>query len=232
MNYDKKELQFKTNTFELKEAPKEDDKCFYIQGYASTFGNKDRADDVIKKGAFLESIKEFKPKFLWQHKHDMPIGIIEKIYEDEIGLFIKVKLPKDDKFVSGQIIPQMRIGSVSDFSIGFNVKEFEMNGEDEDYVRVITQVKLWEVSLVTIPANPSANVTSFKSASMSDLNKIKTVKDAERFFKDNGFTNTQAKTAISRLKKVFRSEVEDTAQKSKVLTNDDLKELINQLEKI
>ena len=86
--------------------------------------------------------------------------------EDAKGLFVKGIMPKDDTFVSGRVIPQMKSGSVSDMSIGFMIKDYDI----KEGVRYLKEVSLLETSLVTIPMNPEANVTGFKNAvSYQDL---------------------------------------------------------------
>lgn len=140
---------------------KEDDEYYYIEGYASTFGNVDRHNDIVVKGAFEKTLRTRKPKLLWQHNMDEPIGVVDTIYEDERGLYMVAKMPKANTDVSN-IFSLVKAGAVSDFSIGFNAVQTEVN--EDTGIRMIKEVDLWEVSLVTIPANPAARLTSFKSA--------------------------------------------------------------------
>ena len=156
--------EYKSFNFEIKNYRNEEE-YFYFEGYASTFGNVDRGNDVIEKGAFIDTLKKDKFKILWQHKMIEPIGMPIKAYEDEKGLYIEAKLPKDDDdFVRGRVIPQMKCGTIDSMSIGFMVKEDDYR----DKVRVIKSVDLFEVSLVSMPMNPQAMVSSFKS---EDLEK-------------------------------------------------------------
>lgn len=152
------ELDF---SFEVKQV-NEDSEFFFFEGLGSTFNNKDRDDDVMLKGAFEESLKSMNPALLWQHDMTMPIGVFTEVKETSEGLYVKGKLPKEDTFVSGRVIPQMKVGSVTKMSVGFTIKSkndvFFENG-----IRFIKKVTLWEVSLVTIPANNSADVTAMKS---------------------------------------------------------------------
>lgn len=152
------ELDF---SFEVKQV-NEDSEFFFFEGLGSTFNNKDRDDDVMLKGAFEESLKSMNPALLWQHDMTMPIGVFTEVKETSEGLYVKGKLPKEDTFVSGRVVPQMKVGSVTKMSVGFTIKSkndiFFENG-----IRFIKKVTLWEVSLVTIPANNSADVTAMKS---------------------------------------------------------------------
>lgn len=153
--------------FLVKEFGEEED-FFTFEGYASTFGNIDLGDDVVMPGAFKDTIKELKDNgaflpVLWQHNHDQPLGIFTEMREDEKGLFVKGRLPKDDTFVSGRVIPQMKVGSINKMSIGYSCW-----GEGAftvvDGIRQLSKVKLWETSLVTVPMNPEAVVTGMKAA--------------------------------------------------------------------
>ncbi len=165
--------EYKSFSFEIKNYRNEEE-YFYFEGYASTFGNVDRGNDIIEKGAFTDTLKKDKFKILWQHKMIEPIGMPIKAYEDEKGLYIEAKLPKDDDFVRGRVIPQMKCGTIDSMSIGFIVKEDDYvdYGQDErerykEKVRVIKSVDLFEVSLVSMPMNPLAMVSSFKSEDLA-----------------------------------------------------------------
>jgi HK97 family phage prohead protease len=74
------------------------------------FGNKDLGNDVVVAGAFAKSLREHgMPLMLFNHKmEDAPIGTIVDAKEDKRGLWFKAELPKDDSFVSGRIIPQLK----------------------------------------------------------------------------------------------------------------------------
>ncbi len=149
-----------TVAFEVKQFTEEDE-LFRFEGFASTFGNLDFDDDVILPGAFRESLKKRTPVLLWQHNTGEPIGMPEEIFEDSDGLILKGVLPKADDLVRGRIIPQMKIGSIKSMSIGFSIPvegSFTENG-----IRFIKAIELFEVSLVTFPANPMALVSGFKT---------------------------------------------------------------------
>lgn len=158
-------------SFEVKNID-EDDRFYMFEGYASTFGNIDRGNDRVMKGAFKECIENMRSKavripgtdmsklmpVLWQHQHDNPIGSFVEMREDEKGLYVKGILPKDDDLVKGRVIPQMKAGSVSDMSIGYQIVDYTQ----EDGVLNLDKLNLFETSLVTIPMNAEANVTAFK----------------------------------------------------------------------
>lgn len=164
MEYEKKNLEYQNVKFEIKRIIDEDPEFFQFVGYGSTFGNVDRGQDVVVKGAFNDSLKRFTPKLLWQHDMEMPLGVFTEVYEDNIGLYVKGKMPKEDTFVSGRVIPQMKVGSIGEMSIGFTIDESDVREDDNgNKARFITKLHLWEVSLVTIPMNPAAGITDFKA---------------------------------------------------------------------
>jgi len=143
-------------TFEIK-AVTEDNNYYYFEGYGSTFGNEDLGGDVVVGGAFKKSLRKRKPKLLWQHDRNKPIGTIEEIKEDGNGLFLKASLPKFVSF-SNDIGGLLKAGAVDSMSIGFTTKDFDI----QKNVRHLKALDLYEVSVVTFPMNPEAVVTNVK----------------------------------------------------------------------
>lgn len=203
----------------------EDEKFFVFEGLASTFGNTDLVDDVVDKGAFLNSLALRMPKVLWQHDTSEPIGMPESLFETEQGLLIKARLPRDDTFVSGRVIPQMKVGSISSMSIGFTVKDFEIM----DGIRHLKEIDLFEISLVTFPANPAAQVQDFKNYTIDDIEHITTKKEYNEFLKGLGILSKQAREFLaSRFNQTLSKS--DTDSNAMLLTGN-IKSLTNELQK-
>jgi HK97 family phage major capsid protein/HK97 family phage prohead protease len=120
---------------------------YLIQGYANVYDVIDKHHDIIKRSAFSD-IENCDVKFLWQHMTDKPIGKILRLFSDQKGLFIEADL--DTNLVQGYEAARLvESGIIDGLSIGFEILEhFYENG-----MRVITKAKLWEVSIVTFPAN-------------------------------------------------------------------------------
>jgi HK97 family phage prohead protease len=156
-----KHIKVPFSIIETKETKENGTKYFTFKGYGSTFGNLDRVDDVVVRGAFLDSLKEFMPMLLWQHNWGEPIGIFVSCYEDDKGLYVEGKMPLDDDFVRGRVVPQMKIGSVKSMSIGYSIEKY--NYDENSGICYLQKLTLWEISLVTIPANPEAMITDMKS---------------------------------------------------------------------
>ena len=136
-----------------------------FEGYGSVFDNADLGNDVIRKGAFTKSLRRTGPKgikLLYQHKSDMPIGVFEKISEDEKGLYVKGQLALQTQ-AGKEAYELLKMGALSGLSIGFRTNEKGYHYDKRTKKRIIEDVELMEVSLVTFPMNPKAQVDMVKS---------------------------------------------------------------------
>lgn len=168
-----------------------------VEGYGSVFGVKDSYADIIQKGAFADSIKTHReaksmPALLWQHDSAQPIGIWTEMAEDDNGLKLKGKLAMDTA-KGKEAHALLKMGAISGLSIGFMTKQSQYDEKTE--IRTLTEVDIWEVSLVTFPANTKARVTHVKS-----VDDLQTLKDAERILRDSGFSKQDALAFVSRVK--------------------------------
>jgi HK97 family phage prohead protease len=168
-----------------------------VEGYGSVFDVQDSYADVIEKGAFAKSISTHKsaksmPAMLWQHDSSQPIGVWTSMSEDDNGLRVTGRLAMDT--VKGKDAHALlKMGALNGLSIGFMTKQYRYDEETD--IRTLTEVDLWEVSLVTFPANTQARVTQVKSA-----DDLQTLKDAERILRDSGFSKQDALAFVSRVK--------------------------------
>lgn len=136
----------------------EQGKNLYIEGYASVFGVLDSYEDIVEKGAFKNTIqgKNFKRiAFCYQHEFSTVIGKIIELREDEIGLWFKAKISNTN--LGRDLVELIGDGAINEISIGFRTKVSEMNTETN--VRMIKEVELYEISLVTRAANSEAFIT-------------------------------------------------------------------------
>lgn len=171
--------------FELKEL---DDKTGVFTGYGSVFGNMDSYGDIVARGAFADSLKEHERNgrrvaMLWQHDHREPLGVWSTIKEDEHGLKVVGRLALDVA-KAREARDLMKMGALQGLSIGFITKEA---GRTKEGRRILKRIQLWEISLVTFPANESARVLSVNS------NDIQTIRDYESLLTDVGFSRSKAK---------------------------------------
>jgi HK97 family phage prohead protease len=130
-----------------------------IEGYASVFGRVDQGGDVVQAGAYRRSLAALAAegravKMLWQHDPAEPIGVWDEVREDDRGLW-----------VSGRILTEVgrgreaaaliAAGAIDGLSIGYRAVKA---GRDEGGRRLLAELELWEVSLVTFPMLPEARV--------------------------------------------------------------------------
>jgi hypothetical protein len=176
-----------------------------IEGYGSVFGERDDYDDVIAAGAYAATLAAHKaagtmPAMLWQHDATAPIGVWLEMVEDGKGLKIKGKLALDT--VKGkEAYALLKMGALNGLSIGFVAKQWAYDRDTD--VRTLTEVDLWEVSLVTFPANDKSRITGVKSA---DIASIKTIRQAEQALRDAGFSADTAKALIAEVKRIAFDE--------------------------
>ena len=124
----------------------------YIAGYASRFGEADLSGDIVQRGAFSASLLGRAEPFpmLFGHQTDTPIGVWDRVFEDAQGLF-----------VAGRILetaPRRLIeeGAVSGLSIGYRTRR---SSDRHSGGRILTEIDLWEVSVVAFPMLRSARIT-------------------------------------------------------------------------
>lgn len=135
----------------------------FFSGYASVFNVVDSQFDIIVPGAFSRSLRERKHgkgvKLLWQHHTDEPIGAFTTIREDANGLYVEGCLLLDVQR-GMEAYALLKSGALEGLSIGYSAVSFHY--DEQQGVRYLTEVDVWEISLVTFPANPEAGVTFVK----------------------------------------------------------------------
>jgi len=120
-------------------------------GYAALFGIADGAGDTIRPGAFAKAVAETRRyPLLWQHNPAQPIGSVEVIAEDARGLRVIARLDSHDSRAASLLAR----GEVTGLSFGYRARGYTSvpNG------RVLEDIELLEVSLVTHPLQPGARV--------------------------------------------------------------------------
>jgi len=132
-----------------------------IEGYASHFGATDQGGDQVTKGAYAASLaraaKEGRRiKMLWQHDATQPIGVWDVVREDERGLFVKGRILETTQ-KGAEAAALVAAGAIDGLSIGYRTMKARKTKEGH---RLLTELELWEVSLVTFPMLPSARVAA------------------------------------------------------------------------
>ena len=182
----------------------------YFEGYGSVFDNTDLGNDVIKKGAFKKSVRKRGLKgikLLYQHKTDMPIGVFDSIKEDDHGLYVKGRLAL--KTTAGRDAYELlKMGALDGLSIGFRATPKGYSYDKRKKTRIIEEVDLMEVSLVTFPMNPQAKIQSVKGQEI-------TIREWENGMRDAfSLSRSEAKLAAKAVYDSFiqRDAVEDNTE--------------------
>lgn len=130
----------------------------HIKGYASVFDHIDSHNDRVVRGAFQECLHSAqKPKFLWQHKDEEVIGVWHMLREDDHGLYVEGSLiPTVQKAKEAEALIAAK--AIDGLSIGYRVRK-AVRSPDQKSVRLLTNIDLLEISLVTFPANERARIT-------------------------------------------------------------------------
>jgi len=171
-----------------------------FEGYGSVFNNIDSYRDVIHKGAFSRTIgdhaqKSTAPSLLWQHDASSPIGVWEKMEEDDHGLKMTGRLAlKTQKGMEAYEL--LKMNAVRGLSIGFSVPTGGEEWDKEKSINNINEIDLWETSIVTFPANREAQVFGVKAA--IERGDLPDIREFEQFLtRDAGFTRSQARIILN-----------------------------------
>ncbi|MBS0475036.1 MAG: HK97 family phage prohead protease [Proteobacteria bacterium] len=123
-----------------------------LAGYAALFGKRDAGRDVIEPGAFARTLAERTAPLplYWQHRPDQRIGWIEQAREDARGLRVIATIDNP----GGGAAAALKRGAVTGLSFGYRARRFTRSAAGRD----LTEVDLFEVSLVTHPMQHGARV--------------------------------------------------------------------------
>ena len=147
------------------------DEAGRFTGYASVFGVVDHQNDVIVPNAFRGSLfgREREIKLLWQHNQAEPIGVFDVVREDARGLYVEGQLLMDVQRAK-EAYALLQSGAINGLSIGYSPVRFRTDPVTK--VRYLEEVELFEISLVTFPANSRAQVALVKQADDAALAAI------------------------------------------------------------
>lgn len=177
-----------------------------FSGYGAVFGNTDAGGDVIKKGAFAQTIQEAKSSGVWpamleQHGDFFnggsmtPVGVWTDLSEDDTGLAVQGKFaptPRGQElYALAKMTPRP---ALTGLSIGYIPVKWSINDKADGKTtprRTLEQIKLMEISLVTFPMNGKARVRNVKSEDFTE-------RDFEQMLtRDAGFTRSEARVIIN-----------------------------------
>lgn len=130
-----------------------------IEGKAWDFATPDRVGDMIEPAAFRKAA--FPLPMLFGHDQNDPVGVWEAAAEAKGGLMVKGRLLVEDVARAREVRALVKAGAIRGLSIGFATKKAVARAGGG---RTIKELELMEISLVTLPMHPGAQVTSAKSA--------------------------------------------------------------------
>lgn len=135
-----------------------------FSGYASVFSILDNQNDMMLPGAFTYALSKgwSDIKLLWQHDFREPIGLFTCIRQDNRGLYVEGKLLLDIRRAR-EAYSLLKAGAIAGLSIGYAPVKYR--ADPETGARLLEEVALYEISVVTFPANPQAHIRAVKQDS-------------------------------------------------------------------
>jgi phage head maturation protease len=100
---------------------------------------------------------------LWQHDPSQPIGVWDEVAEDDTGLYVKGRI-LDAVEKGREARALIEAGAIDGMSIGYRTLKADRG---PDGARMLKELELWEISMVTFPMLTSARVDTIKAAEMT-----------------------------------------------------------------
>ena len=141
-----------------------------IEGYFSTYDKTpDSYGDIIEPGAFTETIKAREETghpfpLCFNHDFSAVIGAVDSVKDMEKGPFIKAHFL--DTQLAQDVRKMLQSGAIYQFSFAYDIKGRRNPTEEEEkegVMNVLTDLEVFEISVVTVPANQNAVATEVKS---------------------------------------------------------------------
>lgn len=212
----------------IKAFGEESDTHYFFEGYGNVFNIRDSAGHITMPGAFGKSIQKHNASGIplpitWNHNLGDPIGSWVEMYEDSYGLYIKGRLTKG--------VPQaetayklLKGGDVSGLSIGCYVIDKEMSNGS----LLLNELDLFEIAIVTVPANYQSRITFVKS--MLENDELPSISQVEKALREIGFSRSEAKILMSQgykglLNKSVEAEVSSEEEVIEIDSPEEVKEV-------
>jgi len=148
-----------------------------VEAFVAGIGNKDSVGDICASGAFNASLKRRKPRVVWGHNWNDPIGKVLEIYEVPAtdprlpekmkragigGLYAKVQFNLNSEKGREAFANVQFFGLEQEWSIGY--KTLDAIFDPAKQANVLKEVELYEVSPVLHGANQLTGTISVKAA--------------------------------------------------------------------
>lgn len=182
-----------------------------IRGYGSAFGVVDSFGEIVVPGAFAGSLRQHaaegsRPLMLWAHRADAPIGRWERVSEDERGLVVEGLLNLRTE-AGREAHAHLQAGDLNGLSVGFKPIKTTTRA---DGVIELRAADLVEVSVVTLPANPGARITSVRSQAEPPAS----LRELEAALRDLGYNRREAAAIAQRGLPALDGEADISAELS------------------
>lgn len=153
------------------------DEPMKISGYAAVFNSKTLIDEwmseEIQPGAFARAISESDIRGLFNHNWDNVLGRTKsgtlRLSEDDHGLKFEIDLP--DTSTARDLVASMERGDINQCSFGFYPIEESWNYDIEPAHRILQEVELFEISIVSLPAYDDTEVALVRSKELKASNE-------------------------------------------------------------
>lgn len=203
-------MQTRDISLELADIKFANGKARSFAGYASVFGGVDSYGDTIVRGAYKDSLtRRPRPMMFYGHNPGRVIGKWTAAKEDDHGLFVEGELTPGHSDAE-DVYASLKHGAISGLSIGF----YPVKSEDTEGGRVLKEIDLIEVSVVSMPADDAARIdTESVKAALSTINSIR---DLEMFLRDAGMlSKSVAAAVVSRFKAITQGDPAELAEMKK-----------------
>lgn len=152
-----------------------------IKGYAIVWGTKNSHDEIVLKGATLNSLNargvgstRNPIQFLYQHRTDEPIAKIDVLEEDDYGLYFEATIIRTQ--AGDDLIEKINAGVLRQLSYGFSYIWDKTEYDEEQDAYILREIKLWEISIVTFSSDESAQL---RNLDFSTFQKIELIKEID-----------------------------------------------------
>jgi len=157
-----------------------------FSAYASVFGNKDSYGDVVVPGAFTKTLSDWKASgnpipLLFGHNMadpDFNIGHVVDAKEDDHGLLVTAQLDLENPKAM-QTYRMLKGRRINQMSFAYDVVDGGQEKQADEDVYALRELKVYEVSVVTIGANQETEVLAVKSAADALMSKAGRVLSAK-----------------------------------------------------
>lgn len=170
------EKEIKNINFEMKE---ESDKTGEVKAVFSVFNDVDSDGDVVVPGAVKSGFKGGSVPMVWSHKWDMPIGKGIISQDNDMATFTgEFFMDTESGKEAYNLVKSM--GDLQQWSFGFRVNDaeygkFQKDGKDEEDVRYLKDLSVYEVSPVLVGANQETFTMAIKSDKETEAKIVQSV---------------------------------------------------------